>query len=165
MKRRVPGSIVLLVALAATVAFVPSAGAGDLEDPSVVTVTKVVEGEVPDGTEFVVEVDCGDEGGPVELTFGAAGGTEEVFVDFGGCTVTETDDGGAASVTYVCQIDDPGDQGEPSTCQGDQTVQVDAPGTLATVTVTNTFPTTEVEPDEAPAEIADVVAARPSFTG
>jgi hypothetical protein len=73
------------------------------------TVTKVVEGQAPEGATFVVVVDCGPEApGPpdganveafsVELVFPAGGGTHPVIAyRYPTCQITETDDGGAQS--------------------------------------------------------------------
>ena len=152
-------------------------------------VTKIVEGPVPPGTEFVVEVDCsspiktgaGAEGfdDPDPIVFGEEGGSETIqippFVDE--CTVTETDDGGASSVVYG---------GEDNGCDitaTDSDVTADFPGfapgadpsggpppivgVTCEVTVTNTFdPPPEPAPAAQPAaNAAAAVPVGPRFTG
>jgi hypothetical protein len=135
--------------------------------PNTLTVLKVVQGDVPAGTGFSVHVECihqvGDEE-PVttvddDLFFDAGGvptnGTTpavEVLPD-SSCTVTETVNGGAATVAYACVAS--GDSSDSVECQpGNRDVMFTGPIGLqsATVTVTNTFPTSPV-----------VIA--PAFTG
>ena len=159
----------LALAVLLAVAFsglVPSPAQGG-ERGNVINVTKVVEGDVPAGTTFTIEVTCNSDGGTdvTPLVFDAAGGTQTVTAPtIGDCSAEETDDGGAITVTYACRIDDPGNQNEPSTCQGDRTVQIDARETEATITVTNTFAAEDVGSDDVATE-PDVVAATPTFTG
>lgn len=84
------------------------------------------------------------------------------------CTVTETDTGGAASVTYACAwaagvSDHVADVGCPGAASGPSsapaTVLFEGSGDRATVTVTNTFVAgSEIAP-------AGAVAAQPTFTG
>jgi len=136
-------------------------------------VTKVVEGPVPEGTEFVITVDCpvtdrsaevDPEGLGVseELTFGEEGGSEEVSVPFFAdeCTVTETEDGGAASTTYAGE-DVPG--GCDVTANEDNAVVDFIEPVECEVTVTNTFEEEPPPPPE-PEPAAQVVTA-PTFTG
>lgn len=138
-------------------------GAGPTAPDPVIEVIKVVDGEAPEGTQFVVNVAC-DTPGPVsvDFTFPATGGTQsDSFSEDNACFVSETDDGGADTVTY------------DATCSGECSVEsvgpdgvnlaLRQPGAVATVTVTNTF--AEAQPDDAAQEPADVVAATPSFTG
>lgn len=153
------------------------------------TVVKVVEGPVPAGAVFEVEVDCeplatspASEGGSfTTLQFdenGDAIGPDSVDVGpFTECTATETVTNGAA-VSYACQVAGPVVKSQPegpppplplAECTDDQSVTfyevVEAEGTI---TVTNTF---EEEPPPPPAVdddddvIGDVVTATPSFTG
>ncbi|MDE0802554.1 MAG: hypothetical protein OSA99_04440 [Acidimicrobiales bacterium] len=159
-------------------------------------VTKAIEGPVPDGTEFVVEVDCafiGLEGGqgegpelpdagPYDLTFAADGGTNRVwFSDQHSCELTETEDGGAQSTTFVsedCGAEGPG--GEGATGNGAELVaildadQCDATVTnvfaatttgSTTTTSTTTTSTTEPDDDVSPATAAQPTTASPTFTG
>jgi hypothetical protein len=129
----------------------------------IIEVVKVVEGEVPEGTEFVVGIEC-DTPEPLtaEFTFGPEGGTQSAdFSDDNQCLVTETDDGGAASVTYEascsgeCVADPPTEDGV--------VLHLQQNGAVATVTVTNTFP--EAEPEVTEPAPAPVVDAAPAFTG
>jgi hypothetical protein len=109
-------------------------------------VTKLVTGTVPDGATFVVNVDCvGGRGTSVEsfdgvgatvvpesfdvdLEYGATGGLGYVYTDHSvGCTITEPEDAGAASVTIDPEL-----------------VEIDGPDPFE-ATVTNAFPVV-VEP-------------------
>ena len=144
-------------------------------------ITKIVEGDVPAGSTFEVEVECtflfdnAPEGGfdPTQtVTFGEEGGSETILVPItvDECTATETEDAGAESVVYG---------GEDNGCDITATetdVSADFPdlnnnssapeGLLVTceVTVTNTFPTEE-PPPPAPEPAAQVVVVTPTFTG
>jgi len=119
-------------------------------------VVKEVEGTVPSGTEFAIDVDCEGEddldileGVDAAAVFGltfvypAAGG-EDFFVVYNSqaCEVTESQDGGADSTTVEGTFTFPDAVDE-------------------TVVVTNTFVAAEVV--EPPA--AQPVAAAPDFTG
>ena len=173
-----------------------------------VVVEKVVDGPVPEGTVFEIEVDCTSvnpagspeaeatpsvpDPDPVTLEFDANGdplGTDMVSAPlYGTCKVTETDDGGASTVSYECAVPplpngtaDPQLNGVPVECIDDQTVgfgrtadaeenaEYELIGAEGTVTVTNTFdPEPEPEAETAPDSVArqpSVVAARPTFTG
>ena len=160
MRTKVIVSALAAVALAFAVCFAP-ASAGE---PFSLEVIKVVEGPVPPGTTFTIQVACEARNGqvPQDLVFGEQGGTQTVQVNFGDvCTVTETDDGGAASVTYACESN------VQSGCQPDgQTVDfgVDDGGQDAQVTVTDTFVAEEAPAEAVPAE-AEPVTADPGFTG
>ena len=190
----VVAAVVALVLMAAL-----PAGAGRPGTAAPLHIRKVVVGPVPAGTQFVVTIAC--EGsiiftgnGPAssaQLVFDAQGnpvgtGDTVTFTDGGQCTVTETQNGGAASVSYECEGTlPPADMntsgggrfsprigpGVPSVCEssGPQsdpiTVNIINAGQEATVTVTNTFvtvPTSPSQPEPAPAA---AVAAAPSFTG
>jgi hypothetical protein len=119
-------------------------------------VVKEVEGPVPAGTEFAIDVDCegedeGDmlEGVDVAAVFGLTfvypeAGGEDFFVvyDAQACEVTETEDGGAESTTVEGTFTFPEAADE-------------------SVVVTNTFVAAGVV--EPPA--AQPVAAAPDFTG
>ena len=180
----------------------------DTGNGNYVVVEKVVEGPVPEGTVFEIEVDCTPtaptvapeaeatpsipDPEPVTLKFDANGdpiGTDMVSApSFGTCKVTETDDGGASTVSYECSVPpmpngtvDPEANGAPVECLDDQTVgfgqvmvaeenlDYEIIGAEGTVTVTNTFEEEpEPEPETAPDSAArqpSVVAARPTFTG
>ena len=143
-----------------------------------VTVDKVVEGDPPADAQFVVNLDCSLDAPPPpppspgafaetegfpgpdslvrDLTFGAAGGTQQlVFYGPYECTVTETDDAGALSVTV--DTEDCGDRRPlraTEATSGDFTVYEP---TDCTQTVTNVFREADVA--------GDVVAATPPFTG
>jgi hypothetical protein len=152
----------------------PSSG-DDFVDFGYVTVDKVVVGEVPAGTEFVVDITC--EGNVTEayggtegfeeypfldttLTFGAAGGTRTV-VHYGGqdCVIEETETGGAEAVTV-----DTEDCGEPLLPKSPTEATSGSFGTFAPVactqTVTNEFGPADVAPD-----VVGPVDASPAFTG
>ena len=156
----------------------------DAQTGNTFTVVKVVEGPVPDGAVFEVEVTCepeinkAPEGGGVSetVTFDQDGNptsnnTFNVGL-FETCTAVETVTNGAV-VSYSCEasapVGAPADEGQSQIqCVDDQTVYygeiVDAQGTI---TVTNTFeelppPPPDVEPDDV---VPDVVNASPSFTG
>ena len=136
-------------------------------------VTKIVEGPVPAGTEFVVEVDCppaAPSGGETEaienprtLTFGEEGGSQSLptFIFASECTITEIDDGGAETVTYGGE-DIPG--GCDVTASEENVVADFIEPVTCEVTVTNTFvePAPLPEPEPAPAA---AVATQPTFTG
>jgi hypothetical protein len=193
------------LALVAVLGLITPADAGN---GNYVVVEKVVDGPVPEGTVFEIEVDCTPSAPvgspeveatpsvpdppPVTLKFDANGdplGTDMVSAPpFGTCKVTETDDGGASTVSYKCAVPPlPNGIADPQAsvvqveCLDDQTVafgqMVDAEetavydviGAEGTVTVTNTFePEPEPEAEAAPDSVArqpSVVAARPTFTG
>ena len=152
-------------------------------------VTKIVEGPVPPGTEFEVEVNCTEllkgtegsaEGGqafPVTLTFDEQGGSQSVDVPFftDECTATETEDGGASSVVYGAGTGDDSCDVTPTATDVtanylDIELAAEPSGVpeqtiSCEVTVTNTFePEPEPEPEPQPAAVA-VVQVTPSFTG
>ena len=131
-----PDALSLLLSSSVVRSVIP-AGAGDLIQP--IHIAKVVEGPVPDGTEFEVEVSCENPHGPTideTLTFPAEGGLETVggggsSVD---CTVTETVTGGATTVAYECE------EIEQVTCGADgQSFTFTSDVAEVQVTVTNTF--------------------------
>jgi hypothetical protein len=184
-----------LVLMAALPAGAGAVGAAPLH------VHKVVVGPVPAGTQFVVTVACDPGtihtgGSPVsseQFVFDAQGnpvGTGDT-VTFDGkttCTVTETQTGGAATVSYECEgsvppaTDSTGSGGRfsarlgpavlPPVCEssGPQsdpiTVNIMVETQEATVTVTNTFVAAPPsEPAAAPAAPAAPVVEAPRFTG
>ena len=164
------------VAVGASLLVAPSlAGAQDTEGQSnaALDITKVVEGEVPPGTTFDVEINCdtggakgtAPEGGPTvqTITFDETGGTQHIEVpQFNAvCSVMEIETGGADSVTYA-----PGEQGDGcqvSTTEVDATIENQGAGDTCGVIITNTFP--EAQPDDVVQDPADVVDAQPAFTG
>jgi hypothetical protein len=192
--RKVIGVLVAGAALVAVAAL--PAGAGD--DAAPLHIRKVVVGPVPPGTQFVETLACeGREGNPnisspsgpvssVQFVFDAQGnpvgtGDTATFTGPGTCTVTETQNGGAASVSYQCEgtlpppngeievtggrfSPRPAQNGEAEVCpssgpQSDPiTVNIISANQEATATVTNTF----VDPGT-PAAVA--VEAVPLFTG
>ena len=149
-------------------------------------VVKVVEGPVPAGTVFEVEVACtpdtpnapaGEVGASATLQFDEDGnpiGADSIPSDFfESCHAEETEDGGAASVSYACAVSQPTDAPDEGnsqlTCVDDQTVHFgDVANAEGTITITNTFeaapppPPPDVEPDDV---VPDVVNASPTFTG
>ena len=202
--RKSIGWIGVFVAAAATVAMTAApAGAGGGGDAAPLHIRKVVVGPVPPGTQFVETVACeGSEsgqpiiftGGPpassVQLVFDAQGnpvgtGDTVTFTNGGECTVTETQNGGAASVSYQCEGSVPpstmasgasvldgagrfsprlaGLQLQPCQTSGPQSepigVNIVSSRQEATVTVTNTF----VDPGSTAAAVP--VEAVPLFTG
>jgi hypothetical protein len=202
--RKSIGWIGVTVAAAAMVAMTAApAGAGDGGNAAPLTVRKVVVGPVPAGTQFVVTVACeGRRGEPIiftggppaasqQLVFDADGnpagtGDTVTFTNSGECTVTETENGGASSVSYQCEGSVPppmtdgtalptgagrfsprlaGLQLLPCQTSGPQSepigVNIANEDQEATVTVTNTF----VDPGTAAAPAAVPVEAEPLFTG
>ena len=189
--RKLIGATTFAAALVALSAL--PAGAGDGGTAAILTIRKVVVGPVPAGTQFVETLNCDGNiirpGGPGsssgERTFDAQGnpvtsGNFE-FVDNGQCTVTETQTGGAASVSYECEgtvpppvtlmgsgrssprVAGPLPQQacETSGPQSDPiTVNIVGENEEVTVTVTNTF----VDPGSAATPAAAVVG-EPLFTG
>jgi hypothetical protein len=178
------------------------AGAGKDGGVAPLHVHKVVVGPVPAGTQFVETIACDDEiihndGNPVssaQLVFDAQGnpvgtGDTVTFDHEGKCSVTETQNGGAASVIYECEGTAPpepdastsgggrfsarlGPAVPPAVCEssGPQsdpiTVNIFNEGQEATVTVTNTFVTPPESPQPPPPpEAAAVVVGAPLFTG
>ncbi len=134
-----------------------------------VQVDKVVQGEVPADAQFTIDLTCtverpdegyGTEGFPSDLidttlTFGAAGGTQNV-VHYGSqtCTLTETETAGAISVTVeTTDCNEP----EAGTEATSGTFDIFSP-VACTQTVTNVFRDAAVDDD-------DVVEGRPPFTG
>ena len=200
--------MVVTVAAAALVlmAALPS-GAGVVSQAAPLHIHKVVVGPVPPGTQFVETLACqGNQGQPIifngggnppvssmQFVFDAQGnpvgtGDTATFVGPGSCTVTETQTGGAASVSYQCEVNRPpspdsasggfSPQGAvipatpattalPNVCdasgpQSDPiTVNIVTPNQEATVTVTNTFVTPTPPTPAAPSP----VVATPLFTG
>jgi hypothetical protein len=181
VKLSMVAAAVALTALALVTTSPADAGPG--EPVNTFTVNKVVEGPVPAGTVFAVEVAClPNLGAPTELVatvtmeFDETGAPlTENSVDVGlyeTCTAEETDDGGAASVAYSCDVSAPIDAPTEGffdlECEDDQTVRFgEVVAAQGTITVTNTFedappPPPDVEPDDV---LPDVVNATPTFTG
>ena len=196
---RKPIGWIAVVGAATALAVLPAlpAGAGRT-GVAPLHVRKVVVGPVPAGTQFVVQVSCDDNiifnnsGGSSEtLVFDAQGnpaGTGDTVTFNEGsaeCTVTETQNGGAASVSYQCEGSVPppttpsgasvldgagrfsprlaGLQLLPCQTSGPQsdpiTVNITNRNQEATVTITNTF----VDPGGTAAAVP--VEAVPLFTG
>jgi hypothetical protein len=142
--------------------------------PPILTIHKVVTGQVPDGTTFTIHVACShpvitgvsDQASQTtvneDLTFDSAGnptaGTNPQVVASAddSCNVTETANGGATTVAYACTDNA---SGSPTFCQtSNQDVQFGSTsGATAAVTVTNTFPTAPPTPA--------AVLVTPKFTG
>jgi hypothetical protein len=191
--RKWTGALVVAAALVALPAL--PAAAGDGGSAPILTIRKVVVGPVPPGTQFVETLNCDGEiirpGGPGsssgQRTYDAQGNPvtngDFEFIDNGQCTVTETQTGGAASVTYECEGTVPppmmlegsgrssprvAGPAPPQPCQtsGPQsdpiTVNIVGKDEEVTVTVTNTF----VDPGSAAAATpAAAVVGEPLFTG
>jgi hypothetical protein len=170
---------ILFVAAMAGGAVALAAAPGGAGAPvgNTLTVDKVVEGTVPAGTTFTVQVDCQSD-----LTPGPAAVPTVTFDDQGNptttnhftvpagqvCTVTETATGGATTTSYACEITRGStDQiGPPflGNCTGDNEVTfTDVIGDAATITVTNTFPTPTPPPVQPP--VTQAVVVTPTFTG
>jgi hypothetical protein len=172
-------AVVAMAAGALGFAALPS-GAGSLRI-NTVTVEKEVDGPVPTGTTFTVELVCesqvvphAEAPTPEIITFNASGTatSENTFPVGEGmvCTATETDDGGATTVAYACDVTD----GKPAVCSDDNQVSFDSLEDDATITVTNTFtaaPTTTTTTTTTTVPLAPVtpaaqaVKAAPAFTG
>lgn len=163
---------VLLVAGVLVVPGVADAGKGD---PVTLNVTKVVEGPVPDGTTFDVQIDCDvtnpdsadAEGGPTTqtITFDATGGTQAVSVPQfqPTCTITETDDGGAVTVVYAQDV--PSDDEFCDYTVGEGSIDVSYSRALeCSVSITNTFEAEPLPPAPPPPAV-DPIQAQPAFTG
>ena len=151
------------------------------------TIVKTVDGPVVAGTTFTVSVDCTNDvidgdGGPTDtatVEFDSTGlpttpDVIDLLETIGTCTVTETEDGGAASTTFECEG---GATVAPAAVapvcpeagpvEDDIVVNKSFPAIDATVTVHNTFvatPTTTAPPTSGPQPAAQVVA-KPTFTG
>lgn len=149
-----------------------------------VTVTKVVQGEVPDDATFAVTVSCaggvglvaqdgafGAEGGgffiDTSFSFGPTGGSKYlVAYTPQGCTVSETDDGGA--IDSALRLNDCNDGGGSQDAAPVDAAPVEAAGptgtfdvvdpTDCTQTIANVFAAPAAQP-------ADVVQQQPAFTG
>jgi len=147
-------------------------------DPVTLNVTKVVEGPVPDGTTFDVQIDCNTgasdaadadaEGGPTTqtITFDATGGTQSIEVPQfqPTCTITETVDGGAETVVYARTT--PSDDAFCAFLVEAASIAVSySRAEQCSVAITNTF--AAVAPPEPPPAVdpADVIQAQPAFTG
>ena len=144
-----------------------------------VNVDKVVEGDAPADATFPVTVSCspglgiaaadsfGTEGGGIlidtSFSFDAAGGSKYlVAYEAQGCTISETDDGGA--MTSTIDLNDCG-SGQPSATGGSATEAAGPSGTFdindstdCTQTITNVFAAPAAQP-------ADVTQQQPAFTG
>jgi len=159
--------VVVAVAIAAGVPLVAGTLGGAQVIAFTLTIDKVVTGVVPPGTTFTVTMSCltplstgagtpssdtttpttgasdASDSFPPTITFDANGhptttntGTLSVGES---CTATETDRGGAQSVTYGCATTNALEM----ECVSSQQVRVipdDDAGAAATITVTNSFP-------------------------
>jgi hypothetical protein len=185
----VAGFVVML----AFAAWAPSALAGvPVKQPvAPLTVVKTVSGPVPEGTTFTAKIECDGEiiegdselVDSVEITFDATGQpTSEDTFGFdneGTCTVTETEDGGAETKTYACDVDfldsgatasqvDPVDICPDAGPQSDPiTVNIEVEDQDVTVTIANTFvaPATTTTTAPAAPQAAPAVVAPARFTG
>lgn len=184
--RSVKALLVVVLVVAGGLMVAPSIADAAKVPTATLVVTKVVEGPVPAGTEFTVEVDCPaipvtDAQGSVEadpegpfpnprtLTFTADGGSQSLDMfptEAPDCTVTETDDGGADTVTYAA-----GDATADCTVTpgaDSATVSILLDGVAQTsceVIITNTFPEPLPEPPPAAQPAAVTQGVQPGFTG
>ena len=153
--------IVLGVVLVAGVVAVPGVAGAGKSDPVTSNVTKIVEGPVPDGTTFDVQIDCNTaqvdladaEGGPTTqtITFDAAGGTQAIEVPQfqPECTITETDDGGA--VLVACSSAEPSDPSSASSARPRCRSRSRTAGPRkCSVSITNTFEAVSPPPPAEP---------------
>src|SRR5262245_6699204 len=129
------GAVAVLITVS-----MPSANGG--ESDNTFTVNKVVEGPVPPGTVFEVAINCIGQGAST-MTFDEDGNPTSAnsfeISPFTTCSATETEDGGAESVSYQCDVTEPTNnaptEGDSQVeCVDDQTVFfgdiVDASGTI-----------------------------------
>ena len=153
MARKLFG-VVAAVALAsgAMFALVGPASADVQQGPNTLNIQKSVVGVAPSGTVFSVQVSCSASSLPTN--------TQTVWFDHTGhasdaagnqisapvlhprlsdvCTVSETNSGGASSVSYACSAS--GGTDNRTTCNGGHEVDyVDTDMGVGTITVTNTF--------------------------
>jgi hypothetical protein len=172
-------AVAVIAASAVAVAAAPSSAGRPVQNT--VTVLKQVSGPVPAGTTFTVEVSCAStltptgSAAPTVMTFdstGAATSANLVTVGAGQqCTATETQNGGASSTTYACDIvRGQTDQTGPTflgNCGPDdnQATFGDVIGDAATITVTNTFSAPTPPPVQPVTPAAEAVQAAPTFTG
>lgn len=168
---RVAGVLGVLVATVMS-GVTPASAGGPF---AVLTVTKTVQGSPPEGTEFVIEVECFAVGGRVlesvrpmadtlvldeTVTFGPGGGSESfdiaptVAFDEVSCTVLETSDGGADRVEGGDQVISMTEPGEYDA----EVINVFDPVEPTTSTTTAATTTTA-------AAAATAVRATPRFTG
>lgn len=162
-------SLVLVVAVGGLVA-APSVAGAQSPTTATLVVDKVVEGPAPADAEFTVEVECTTGNDPADLstlTFTADGGSQnlEVLTDVtADCYVTETDDGGAATVTYAAGTSSGGCN--VGTLDGRNLVEIDA-GEECGIVITNTFsePEPPPPPPTEPPPAAVPQGVQPSFTG
>jgi uncharacterized protein DUF5979 len=166
------GTVVVVLGLVGGLA--SSAGAGG---NVTLTVEKVVNGPVPPGTTFTVDLNCTDDPdvGATTMTFDENGnpvpaGSNVVMwtsIPVGGLDCTPTEQPSDATASYSCTADgvveceSVGPQSEP--------INVSIGGTgSGTVTVTNSFPEPASPPEPAPlpqATPAPAVEATVAFTG
>ncbi len=181
MRRTVRIMAVAAFAAAGVVLGAGPSGAGQAIVSNTLIIEKTVVGDAPSGTTFTVEVICESSLGPlaaaptpVDVTFDSEGNPtndNSLNVPAGQqCTATETDDGGADTVDYGCEIarGNTDQTGPPflGNCGPDdnQATFGDVIGDTATITVTNTFEPTPTTTTQAP-QIAPAVVAQPTFTG
>lgn len=175
MHRMIKAVLVVAACAAATPLFAGGASAGGFP---VIEVTKTVEGPVPDTAEFVIEVDCDPPAQPLEvsvsgeildppftqdLVFGPEGGTQSLTLGSpASCTVTETDNGGAASNTGPQDV-----EVESTTTYPVEVVNTfEEPTTTTTTTVETTSTTEGSTTTTAPVATApEAVRTQPAFTG
>jgi hypothetical protein len=176
--------------------FAPGAGAGSQAGSAPLTVVKTVSGAVPAGTTFTATIQCdgdmiftgGESTDVATVTFDATGQpTSADVIGFEGpgeCEISETAQGGAATVSYACEgvqgtpVDDeppleplgfdvsPSAVVLPPVCAtvgaNGVEVNISAPDQSGTVTITNTFvPLQPLQPIQPAAQ----VVAQPAFTG
>lgn len=142
------------------------------------TVDKAVDGTVPDGATFQVQVTCpadGDEPDGVDTTldFDAAGGSQPVVLYQWGmdCTISEPGPGGADNVTIDPETAEFGFEGPyeiTATVTNTFAAEPEPTPTPTPVPEPTATPTPTPEPTQPPvkeAEPAAPVEAQPSYTG
>ena len=150
MRRAIGLVVAMLVACVTVIVAAPGTASAGFA-PVRVNVTKVVVGDAPPGTTFVVRIQC--DGTPqADADFDATGGMQvKSFVAVSPfCSVSEPENGGANSTTFACESRD-------LTCDT-STFVIIRPDAEVDITVTNTF----VPP---PPPAAAAVPAAPTFTG
>jgi hypothetical protein len=154
----------LVVVLSAPIALMMTAGTASGGEPRPqLTITKVVDGPLPLGAQFVVDIECTGSGAdPDQVTFTGPGSQT---VNAGTkCAVEETETAGA-SVTYACEVTDDGGSPETACGPGNNQVSFLSGTAAATITITNSFPAPPAPPEPATPSAAEPVTAAARFTG
>lgn len=158
--------LAVVAALTVVAALVVTATPAQAGDGNQAGARKVVVGPGPDGP-YSFQLDCGGALSNFTLNNGESDGG---FVPGLSCTITETDDLGADSVSYTCEV-----ISGPATCVGQTaTFPAGAAPSIVEWTVTNTFneptttttaPTTTTTAPTSTTAAPRAVAVTPAFTG